>query len=108
MIRALSLEEAALYNGQGLQRQKRGPRACRQFGRVAQLPYLTPRQLQVAELMVKGWKNRQIAAELGISSGTVKQYQCHMYMRVGVKGLPGFFHWWYTFYLKQKTEGTIQ
>ena len=35
---------------------------------------LTPRQAEVAGLVVAGWSNRQIAEALGISIGTVKDH----------------------------------
>ena len=37
-------------------------------------PVLTPRERQLVELVSRGLRNRDIAAELGVTEGTVKVY----------------------------------
>ena len=50
---------------------------------------LTPREQQVLELVEQGMKNREIAAELGISPGTVKIHLKHIFEKTGIHGRHG-------------------
>ncbi len=50
---------------------------------------LTPREQQVLELVEQGMKNREIAAALDISSGTVKIHLRHIFEKTGVRGRYG-------------------
>jgi DNA-binding NarL/FixJ family response regulator len=50
---------------------------------------LTPREHQVLELVEQGFKNKEIALELGISSGTVKIHLKHIFEKTGVRGRYG-------------------
>jgi len=50
---------------------------------------LTPREQQVLELVEQGLKNREIAAELGISPGTVKIHLKHIFEKTGIHGRHG-------------------
>ena len=50
---------------------------------------LTPREMQVLELVEQGLKNREIAMELGIRSGTVKIHLKHIFEKTGVRGRYG-------------------
>jgi two-component system, NarL family, nitrate/nitrite response regulator NarL len=50
---------------------------------------LTPRELQVMELVEQGYKNREIAQELGIRPGTVKIHMKHIFEKTGVRGRHG-------------------
>lgn len=45
---------------------------------------LTPRQRQIAELVTQAKANKEIAALLGLTSGTVKIYMNHIFRRVNV------------------------
>lgn len=45
---------------------------------------LTPRQTQVLEHMLKGFRNKQIAAALGIDEKTVKMHRARMLAKLGV------------------------
>jgi two-component system nitrate/nitrite response regulator NarL len=45
---------------------------------------LSPREREVADLVVKGLRNRDIATTLGISEGTVKIHLYRVYERLGV------------------------
>ena len=50
---------------------------------------LTPREHQVMELVEQGYKNREIAQELGIRPGTVKIHLKHIFENTGVHGRHG-------------------
>jgi DNA-binding NarL/FixJ family response regulator len=50
---------------------------------------LTPREHQVMELVEQGFKNREIATELGIRPGTVKIHLKHIFEKTGVRGRHG-------------------
>jgi len=50
---------------------------------------LTRREQQVLELVEQGLKNREIASELGIRSGTVKIHLKHIFEKTGVRGRYG-------------------
>lgn len=45
---------------------------------------LTPRELELAALVVSGLRNRDIAARLGISEGTAKLHLYNVYKKIGV------------------------
>ncbi|MCX6545843.1 MAG: response regulator transcription factor [Acidobacteria bacterium] len=47
---------------------------------------LTPRELEVVRLVVKGAKNKEIAETLFISDGTIKIHLHNVYEKLGVKG----------------------
>ncbi len=47
---------------------------------------LTQRERQVVELIRHGYKNREIAAQLGIAPGTVKIHLKHVFEKTGVRG----------------------
>ncbi len=46
---------------------------------------LTPREQEVAELVAKGMKNREIAESLGIATGTVKIHLMHIFEKTGIR-----------------------
>ena len=46
---------------------------------------LTPREVQVASLVSKGMKNREIAESLGIATGTVKIHLMHIFEKTGIR-----------------------
>jgi len=50
---------------------------------------LTPRERQVLELVEQGFKNKEIAMELGIRPGTVKIHLKHIFEKTGVRGRYG-------------------
>ena len=48
-------------------------------------PRLTPREDEILSLVMRGMKNKQIAAELTITTGTVKVHLMHIFEKTGVK-----------------------
>jgi len=46
---------------------------------------LTPREREVAELVAKGMKNREIGEALGIATGTVKIHLMHIFEKTGIR-----------------------
>ena len=48
-------------------------------------PRLTPREEEILSLVMRGMKNRQIAEELSIRTGTVKVHLMHVFEKTGVK-----------------------
>jgi DNA-binding NarL/FixJ family response regulator len=59
---------------------------------------LTRRQLQVARAAASGLSNKELAAQLGLSEGTIKNHLHAVYERLGVDGRIRLF-----LYLKGKT-----
>ena len=47
---------------------------------------LTPRELEVIQLVADGHRNKAIAAQLGMAEGTVKVHLHNIYDKLGVKG----------------------
>jgi two-component system, NarL family, nitrate/nitrite response regulator NarL len=52
-------------------------------------PALTSRELQVAELVERGMKNKDIGVSLGICTGTVKIHIKHIFEKTGIRGRYG-------------------
>jgi DNA-binding NarL/FixJ family response regulator len=50
---------------------------------------LTPRELQVIDLVERGLKNKDIAIALGIRTGTVKIHVKHIFEKTGIRGRYG-------------------
>jgi DNA-binding NarL/FixJ family response regulator len=50
---------------------------------------LTFREMQVMELVERGMKNKEIGAQLGIRSGTVKIHLKHIFEKTGIRGRYG-------------------
>ena len=63
----------------------------RDAGRADRYPRseLTAREQQVLELVEQGFKNKEIAQELGIRPGTVKIHLKHIFEKTGVRGRYG-------------------
>jgi len=64
------------------------------FGDTERLPHarrshLTPREVEIADLVEKGLRNRDIANNLGIRTGTVKIHLKHIFEKTGVRGRYG-------------------
>ena len=56
-------------------------------GRIVEA--LTRREQQIAELVARGLRNRQIAAECGISPETVKRHLASIYDKLAMRGRVG-------------------
>ena len=52
--------------------------------KASRAPSLTPRERQLVELVRQGLRNRDIAAQLGVTEGTVKVYLHAIFDKVGV------------------------
>jgi two-component system nitrate/nitrite response regulator NarL len=52
-------------------------------------PTLTARELQVTELIERGYKNKAIGQALGIRTGTVKIHLKHIFEKTGIRGRYG-------------------
>jgi DNA-binding NarL/FixJ family response regulator len=52
-------------------------------------PELTPRERQVLTLVEQGFKNKEVAVELGIRPGTVKIHLKHIFEKTGIRGRYG-------------------
>lgn len=52
-------------------------------------PTLTPRELQIVELVERGMKNKDIGVSLGICTGTVKIHIKHIFEKTGIRGRYG-------------------
>jgi DNA-binding CsgD family transcriptional regulator len=50
---------------------------------------LTPRETEVVRLVEQGLRNRDIAHNLGIQTGTVKIHLKHIFEKTGVRGRYG-------------------
>jgi len=64
------------------------------FGETDRFPqgrrsHLTPREVEIADLVEKGLRNRDIAHNLGIRTGTVKIHLKHIFEKTGVRGRYG-------------------
>lgn len=53
--------------------------------RAARRVPLSPRESQLVTLLVRGFKNKEISRELGITEGTVKVYLSHLFQKSGAK-----------------------
>jgi two-component system CheB/CheR fusion protein len=62
--------------------------AERRDSAVAHLEGLTPRQIQVMEMVLAGHPSKNIAADLGISQRTVENHRMRIMKRTGSKSLP--------------------
>lgn len=55
---------------------------------AAQMARLTPRQIQVMEMVLAGQPSKNIAADLGISQRTVENHRAEVMRRTGTQSLP--------------------
>lgn len=67
---------------------------------------LSLREKQVVELVVKGRKNRQIAEELHLTEGTIKEYLNRIFRKVGAENRTALAIWAVT-ESKKSAEGQL-
>lgn len=58
-----------------------------------QIEQLTPREIDVLQLVAEGKLNKQAAAELGISPKTVEKHRQQLTSKLGVHGTAGLTHY---------------
>jgi two-component system nitrate/nitrite response regulator NarP len=61
-----------------------GERMRQAKDRAARAPSLTPRERELIDLVRQGLRNRDIAAQLGVTEGTVKVYLHAIFDKLGV------------------------
>lgn len=61
---------------------------------LAKLDLLSPRERDVAELMVEGCANKTIATRLGISVRTVETHRANILSKLGIRTLPELMRLW--------------
>ena len=54
---------------------------------------LTPREIEILNLLAEGKSNKQIAAELGISVRTVESHRAHVMRKLHVRSLVGLVYY---------------
>lgn len=52
---------------------------------MATLSDLTPREMEILQLVLKGWTNKSIAAAFDISEKTVEFHLSHIYTKIGAR-----------------------
>ena len=60
---------------------------------IEALKKLTPREIDVLDLVEKGHTNKEIATQLHLSYETVKTHRKNMCKKLGVKGGNGLLKW---------------
>jgi len=56
-------------------------------------PELSPREIEVLHLVAQGWDNAQIAEELQISEGTVKNHVTNLYNKMSIRSRAELVAW---------------
>ena len=80
----------AVYKGESLIQPRVASRLLDRFSQLARAPdpgeVLSPREVEVLQLMAKSTVNKEIATELLIGESTVKTHIVHIFNKLGVKG----------------------
>ena len=80
----------AVHKGESLIQPRVASRLLDRFSQLARAPVpkevLSPREVEVLQLMAKSTVNKEIAAELFIGESTVKTHIIHIFNKLGVKG----------------------
>ena len=80
----------AVHRGESLIQPRVASRLLDRFSQLSQAPAteggLSPREVEVLQLMSKGVGNKEIAANLVIGESTVKTHLIHIYNKLAVKG----------------------
>ena len=80
----VEISAVPLMNGETGGRRLRAARGRRERGRPAPPPHLTPRQVEVLRLLEQGCSTKQIAAELHLSTETVRNHIRRLFRALGV------------------------
>ena len=89
-------------------RRPRGPQSFRtRDGSIAIQggPILTPRRAEVLECVAAGMTNREIAAEFGLSTETVKKHLQKLFATIGVRNRAALSAWWVEVSMDLVTHG---
>ena len=80
----------AVHKGESLIQPRVASRLLDRFSQLARAPdtreVLSPREVEVLQLMAKSTVNKEIATELLIGESTVKTHIVHIFNKLGVKG----------------------
>ena len=80
----------AVHNGEPLIQPKVASRLLDRFSQISRAPVaeevLSPREVEVLQLMAKSSVNKEIATQLLIGESTVKTHIVHIFNKLGVKG----------------------
>ena len=80
----------AVHKGESLIQPRVASRLLDRFSQLARAPdpgeILSPREVEVLQLMAKSTVNKEIATELLIGESTVKTHIVHIFNKLGVKG----------------------
>ena len=80
----------SVHKGESLIQPRVASRLLDRFSQLARAPdtgeILSPRELEVLQLMAKSSVNKEIATELLIGESTVKTHIVHIFNKLGVKG----------------------
>ena len=80
----------AVYKGESLIQPRVASRLLDRFSQLSRAPdtgdVLSPREVEVLQLMAKSTVNKEIATELLIGESTVKTHIVHIFNKLGVKG----------------------
>ncbi len=57
-----------------------------------QVGKMTPREYQVAMLVARGWTNKEVARQLGVTDGTVKLHVHNILQKLGARNRYAL-HW---------------
>jgi len=67
------------------------------IGQLDQWEKLSSREKEVTYLVCKRKRNEEIAAEMGVTVGTVNSYLNHIYNKLNLRGKMDLFHLFYNF-----------
>lgn len=57
------------------------------------LKILTPREIEVLDLIEIGLTSKEIAMKLGISEGTIRKHRDNLRQKIGINGPNGILKW---------------